>query len=245
VVRGATEDTLTAAREIQLRYADAVEGVPQETRQPLEGCHTDFERILPGPDRMYPDTDSPPQRVTRERVETLQIGLPEPPWQREERYLAAEVPLNTIHFLIRRGGAQLVDHVVEECEADLRRACFFFGEELKGMRRAGIAVDEITDSRWCELFRLATDTPVLWEARQILVHAMALRPETSVTDLAAELQLGVEPAAWHDALASEVARGTCDLEANARHRCLMGKAMYRLRGQVPVETVIDALEELL
>ena len=62
VIRGATEDTITAAREIQLRYADAVEGIPHETRQPLEGGHTDFERILPGPDRMYPDTDSPPQR---------------------------------------------------------------------------------------------------------------------------------------------------------------------------------------
>jgi glutamyl-tRNA(Gln) amidotransferase subunit E len=245
VVRGATEDTLTAAREIQLRYADAVEGIPHETRQPLEGCHTDFERILPGPDRMYPDTDSPPQRVTRERVENLQIGLPEPPWKREERYSSADVPRNTIHFLIRRGGARLVDLVVEDSDTDLRRACFFFGEELKGLRRAGIGVDQILDSRWCELFRLAADTPVLWEARQVLVGEMAHHPDTSVADLAAKLQLGVEPSDWQDVLARQAAPGACNLEPEARTRCLIGKMMYPLRGRVPARTVIDALEEIL
>ena len=46
-----------------------LDGIPNETRQPFEDGSTDFERILPGPDRMYPDTDSPPSRVTRERVD--------------------------------------------------------------------------------------------------------------------------------------------------------------------------------
>ena len=142
VVWGAEQDTITAAEEIRLRYVDATDGIPNETRQPFEDGATDFERILPGPDRMYPDTDSPPQRVTRERVEALQAPLPEPPWQREERYSGAGVPRPVIHYLIRRGGARLVDAVVEHGSADLRRACFFFGEQLKGLRRAGVAVDE-------------------------------------------------------------------------------------------------------
>jgi glutamyl-tRNA(Gln) amidotransferase subunit E len=68
VVWGPEEDTMTAVNEVRLRYADATEGIPNETRQPFPDGSTDFERILPGPDRMYPDTDSPPSRVT-ERVE--------------------------------------------------------------------------------------------------------------------------------------------------------------------------------
>ena len=241
VVRGATEDTLTAAREIQLRYADAVDGVPPETRQPLEACHTDFERILPGPDRMYPDTDSPPQRITRERVDDLQIALPEPPWKREERYSSVNVPRHTIHFLIRRGGARLVDLVAEECVADLRRACFFFGEELKGLRRAGIAVDDIADSHWCELFRICSDTPVIWEARQAVIREMASHPGASVADVAAELQLGVEPAAWRDVLAGEAVQTDGELEPGTRRRFLMGQAMYRWRGRVAASAVLDAV----
>jgi glutamyl-tRNA(Gln) amidotransferase subunit E len=244
VVRGATEDTLTAAREIELRYADAVEGVPHETRQPLEEGNTDFERILPGPDRMYPDTDSPPQRITRERVESLQVALPEPPWEREDRYAAVDVSQNTIHFLIRRGGARLVDLVVEDCSADLRRTCFFFGEELKGLRRAGIAVDLIGDSRWCELFQLIADRPVLWEARQALVQEMARQPEVTVQDLAQELDLGIEPPDWHNHLDSAAATVSDDLEPEPRQRCLMGRMMYRLRGRVPARVIAEAVAAL-
>ena len=46
--------------------------MPFETRQPFEDGHTDFERILPGPDRMYPDTDSPP---TPEQLNLLGIDV--------------------------------------------------------------------------------------------------------------------------------------------------------------------------
>ena len=141
MVWGPEQDTLTAAEEVRLRYVDAIDGIPNETRQPFEDGSTDFERILPGPDRMYPDTDSPPQRITRERVEGLGSALAERPWMREERYGAVGVPREVIHYLIRRGGARLVDLVVAECDADLRRACFFFGERVKGLRREGLAVD--------------------------------------------------------------------------------------------------------
>ena len=54
------EDAETAAREIVIRARDAVAGVPGETRQALDDGTNGFERILPGADRMYPDTDLPP-----------------------------------------------------------------------------------------------------------------------------------------------------------------------------------------
>ncbi|MCB1282441.1 MAG: hypothetical protein KDB18_13045, partial [Salinibacterium sp.] len=56
LVWGPQDDTLTAREEITKRVVEATLGVPPETRQPFEDGHTDFERILPGPDRMYPDT---------------------------------------------------------------------------------------------------------------------------------------------------------------------------------------------
>jgi hypothetical protein len=49
--------TPTAAREVIAR-PQALDGLA-ETRQAPDGT-TGFERILPGPDRMYPDTDTPP-----------------------------------------------------------------------------------------------------------------------------------------------------------------------------------------
>ena len=244
LVWGAERDTVTAAEEIRLRYCDALDGVPHETRQPLPDGSTSFERILPGPERMYPDTDSPPKRLTREHVERLRLALPEPPWKREERYCAAGVPSPTVHYLIRRGGARLVDRVVADCGAELKRACFFFGEELKGLRRAGVAVDAVTEEGWCELFRNVGDRPVLWEARKELVRRIAAEPERRVEKIVAEAGLGREPRGWRDQWATaQLGNLACvGSTPKSRWRHLMGRAMEELRGRVPAVKVAAALE---
>jgi glutamyl-tRNA(Gln) amidotransferase subunit E len=85
VVWGRQQDAETAAREITIRAHDALAGVPSETRQALDDGTDGFERILPGADRMYPDTDLPPIRITDERLETIFSALPERPWERQAR----------------------------------------------------------------------------------------------------------------------------------------------------------------
>ena len=63
-------------REIVLRAREAVAGVPGETRQALDDGTNGFERILPGADRMYPDTDLPPMRIADERLERHPQAVP-------------------------------------------------------------------------------------------------------------------------------------------------------------------------
>jgi glutamyl-tRNA(Gln) amidotransferase subunit E len=240
VVWGAEQDTLTAAEEIRLRYADAVGGVPNETRQPFEDGSTDFERILPGPDRMYPDTDSPPQRITRERVGGLRAPLPEPPWEREERYAAGGVPKPVIHYLIRRGGARLVDAVVGSGTVECRRACFFFGERLKGLRRAGVAVDGVSVERWIDFFSAVAEKPVLWQAADELVRWMAENPAHGVETFVRDCRLGREPDGWRgrvEDIAGAVEPDHPDGSADQRVRFLLGRAMNELRGRVPAAEV--------
>jgi len=247
VVWGAEEDTLTAAEEIRLRYADAIDGIPHETRQPFEDGSTDFERILPGPDRMYPDTDSPPQRITRERVDTLRAPLPEPPWSREERYSDAGVPTPVIHFLIRRGGARLVDLVVKECGADLSRACFFFGERVKGLRRAGVPVDDVPDEGWCDLFHLFGRYPATWHAWRDLTDWLAANPAADLQSEAEIAGFGHPPEDWQDTVA-DLAGDTTTTDDDKRpghQRYVMGLAMDELRGRVPASDVESRILDLV
>jgi glutamyl-tRNA(Gln) amidotransferase subunit E len=244
VVWGPERDVHTAADEIRLRYADATEGVPNETRQPFADGSTDFERILPGPDRMYPDTDSPPTRVTRERVDRLRAALPEAPWTREERYAKAGVPVPVVHYLVRRGGAPLVDRVVAEAGADLRFAAFFFGERIKGLRRAGVAVEAIPAGAWVELFRALAARPARRESWAGLVRLMASRPGESLLLLLAELGLDGEPPGWRDMLPRWVEaaeREAYDGDPGRVLRHATGRAMDALRGRVPARVVIEAL----
>ena len=247
VVWGPAEDTATAVEEVRLRYVDAVDGVPNETRQPFVDGRTDFERILPGPDRMYPDTDSPPTPVTRDRVDRLRMGLSPRPWDREARYAAAGVPASTAHFLIRRGAARLVDAVAED-GGDLRRACFLFGEKLKALRRARVPVDAVPLERWQELFRLFGERPVLWEAWEAVVRRLAKDPQASVSAVLAEEGLGAEPPGWQSALPGRLQAALVkvyDGDPARRRRFAMGQAMAGLRGKVAATRVAAELDAAL
>ena len=248
VVWGPDEDTRTATEEIRLRYVDATDGVPNETRQPFEDGSTDFERILPGPDRMYPDTDSPPTRVTRERVGRLRATLPEVPWAREERYAGAGVSVQVVRYLIRRGGADIVDAMVAE-GAEVARACTLVGESALSLRRAGAAVGAIPTERWRELARLAVAKPALWEAWKEILRAMSESPERGVGAIVDERRLGDPPPAWeHEAVHAAIAaaRGSggarFDRDADFACRLAMGHAMEALRGRVPGAQVSAAVK---
>ncbi len=246
VVWGPEDDTVTAVNELRLRYADAIDGVPNETRQPFPDGSTDFERILPGPDRMYPDTDSPPTRVTRDRVARLRGSLAEPPWERERRYRAVGVPIATIHYLIRRGGADVVDRVVAALGADLRWTCFFFGERVKGLRRAGVDVEGIPLQQWLALFRAFASRAVLAEAWEPIVRAMAAAHQASVESVVATLGLNEGAGAWRGDLPQVVrtARAAArSVEAGSLVRLSLGVVMPALRGRVPVAEVAAALAE--
>lgn len=246
VVWGPAEDCRTAAEEIRIRYADATDGVPNETRQPFEDGTTDFERILPGPDRMYPDTDSPPTRVTRDRVARLSSGLAEKPWHRESRYAGAGVPSATTNFLIRRGGADLVDRVVSACGADLRQACFFFGERFVGWKRAGIQVDKIPEAAWREFFRSVADRPVLFEARDVLVKKMS---EASLESVARIIDLNGfnrDAGDWRSTVRQRIAeaeKAAWRADRDLIRRLAMGRLMSDLLGRVPARQVAEALHE--
>lgn len=92
VVWGDKQDVATGASEVVIRAREATVGVPSETRQALHDGTNGFERILPGPDRMYPDTDLPPLRITPERLGSARARVPKPFWDYETWYRELHVP---------------------------------------------------------------------------------------------------------------------------------------------------------
>jgi len=196
IVWGPEDDTISACEEIYLRYIDAIDGIPNETRQAFEDGHTDFERILPGPDRMYPDTDSPPIRITRDRVERIKSALQPRPWTREKRYSEAGIQLDTIYYLIRRSWADIVDTVVEQAGADLKQAGVFFGEKLKGLSRKGVKVSSITKDRWLDLFLQFAKKPELAENWDSLVRSMVDSPDAPISKVVNEIMNSIDASNW-------------------------------------------------
>lgn len=111
---GSPSDADMGASEVIIRAREAAVGVPSETRQALRDGTNGFERILPGPDRMYPDTDLPPKKITAERLGKIKTALPEPYWERERWYRELGIPEDVISPLAISPYASLFRTLVTE-----------------------------------------------------------------------------------------------------------------------------------
>jgi len=114
IVWGSAQDAQTGASEIAIRAKEATAGVPSETRQALRDGTNGFERILPGPNRMYPDTDLPPSRITQEHLGQIARKMPTPFWENERWYLELSVPKDLLPPLCISPYAGIFETAVKE-----------------------------------------------------------------------------------------------------------------------------------
>lgn len=157
LVWGNEQDTETASKEIIIRAKEATIGVPSETRQALRDGTNGFERILPGADRMYPDTDLPPTRITEEHIKKLSIDLPEKYWISEKWYKELGIPSDTIRELSISKYAKLFKFIVEEWEINPTIAAVALIQYPKRLKKMKLDADLLYEGLMKEIFRSYKD----------------------------------------------------------------------------------------
>ncbi len=153
LVWGNQDDTDTAVKEIIIRAREAAIGVPSETRQALSDGTNGFERILPGADRMYPDTDLPPMKVTKERVERIKTLLPVHYWKREEQYKKLGIPADVIGELSISKFAPLFELLVNEWKINAVLAAVALIVYPKRLKKKGINPEVFTEEMFRDIFK--------------------------------------------------------------------------------------------
>lgn len=128
---GPEEDIKTALETIEERCLMALEGVPNETRKSFEDGTTVFERVLPGADRMYPDTDTPPKPLEEEQIEAIRKTLPADVIDRFKQMKKWNIPEHTYTYIFKRNHYPLIERIIKELKLDPVFTGTFFGEQLK------------------------------------------------------------------------------------------------------------------
>ena len=157
LVWGDEQDTDMAVKEIIIRAKEASIGVPSETRQALRDGTNGFERILPGADRMYPDTDLPPTRITEERLKTLRTNLPEQFWKREKWYSNLGIPQDTIRELSISKFASLFKFLIDEWKIDPVLAAIALIQFPKRLKKINFDISLLDEEMMREIFRSYKD----------------------------------------------------------------------------------------
>jgi glutamyl-tRNA(Gln) amidotransferase subunit E len=173
VVGGPAEDVSTALSEIQARVFQAADGVQPETRQVLKGGETGFERILPGPDRMYPDTDSAPIPIPVSDLRRIKKQLPVLPEDWRKKYGDMLKP-ETINQLIDMDRIEEFGKLFEKTGCDPKLLAYTLTSVLPAMRRQGYDTKKISKDDLVRLFRLYRKGGIL---REKIIRTMKMISE--------------------------------------------------------------------
>ena len=111
IIWGPEADIPTALETVEERIRLAYEGVPNETRKTFRDGTNIFERVLPGRDRMYPDTDSEPIPLTDEYITKLNERTPILVSERYHQLKKWDVPADTYRYLLSKNMVPLIERI--------------------------------------------------------------------------------------------------------------------------------------
>jgi len=142
IITGPSEDIPVAIETVEERCRMALEGIPNETRKSFEDGTTIFERVLPGADRMYPDTDSAPIPLDDDYIEKLKKNLPEDIIDRYRKLKAWGIPEDTYTYILSKNLFGIISRIINELEIDPGFTGTFFGHTLKSMENRLVCAED-------------------------------------------------------------------------------------------------------
>jgi glutamyl-tRNA(Gln) amidotransferase subunit E len=239
LVWGDVKDVETAVGEIVIRVREAASGIPNETRQAFPTGINGFERILPGPDRMYPDTDMPPVPVSEERIERARSRLPMPPWDRRAYFRKLGLSPEIIKDMVVDERLPLFRKAVESLLFDPTLAAVLLSQTLKSLKRKGFPVSRIADGELLDIFARYVRGEFAREAFPDILKRMSMGNLPAAETLA---NLGLVPLGDEDVreiirIVEGVERDLDPQDQGKKFRYLMGVLMAELRGRFPGEKV--------
>ena len=244
IVWGELDDVATAVREVFIRAREALIGIPAETRQAFADGTNGFERILPGPDRMYPDTDTPPLPIADHTINLIRAQLPEPLWDRERRYLEAGLEPVAASELALAPWADLFDGLRIQSHSIARRIADTLRTRIPHLRRRrGLRVLPPADRVQPLVDDLVTSR-VRMEATERAFDALVELPDRTPDQV---LETFRSAEGDRVDLARRVARVATEADAlnglpqQTVLRWAMGQVMPHVLGKTPPETVRESL----
>lgn len=247
IVWGPKSDVETALNEIEIRCREATEMIPNETRQVLKSAETEFERILPGPDRMYPDTDSPPLAISEERVKQIESQLPERPCARRARLENMGLSTEQINAIIVSPYFGLFDEVVKEKNVSPKIAAYVLTDLVKFAQRRIDSNKKLSPAMLKSLFQVYNERKLHREFFRRAIKSYLKEPNEEGERIYAKLYDNAND----DVSISQVIdvmnvnERPKSSQPDAQMRFYMGKAMQHFGGLLnPTEVLKEILSHL-
>ena len=146
------DDLQTALETIEERCRLAFSGVPNETRKGLPDGTTIFERVLPGPNRMYPDTDSAPIQIEVKLIKELENNLPQEISEQMRKLRNWGIPKDSFKHIFIRNLFPLLEKIINDFDYPETFVGKVIGQTMKHLEGQFIPSSVFNYNRIYDLF---------------------------------------------------------------------------------------------
>jgi len=154
IIWGPEADMKTAIETVEERCQMAFAGVPNETRKSFANGTTIFERVLPGADRMYPDTDSKPIPLENDHIDLLSKNVPTEVVTRFHQMKKWNIPEDTYTYIFKNNLHPIIEKIIVDLDFNPRFVGTFFGHTMKFVEgHYTPASDDFTFEKIYDLFK--------------------------------------------------------------------------------------------
>jgi glutamyl-tRNA(Gln) amidotransferase subunit E len=217
ILWGPEEDIPTALETVDERIRLALTEVPNETRKAFEDGTTIFERVLPGRDRMYPDTDSQPIPVTTEMLDRLGQNLPVDIALRFRQMKDWGIPEDTWHYLLSKNLVGVIERIGDELGFDHREVGIIIGHRFRSLEGRGRVAKGFSNERLYDLFAFLKREELLPPVARIMLPGLVASVEPDFRQILADT--GYTPASL-----GEIRAGVKELGKRFEEICYNGNS---------------------
>lgn len=211
-----------------------------ETRVAKEDGSTEFMRPLPGGERMYPETDVPPIRITKEFIAS--IPIPE----------TLESKIKKLEKLI---GKELAKQIIKsEYLQDFEELSIRFEPKLvartftvilKSVKRDGYDISRLSKEHFEKIFELVEKGSIAKESIEDILKKLCENPERDVEKVVKELGIKSVDKEEIEKIIDDILSKYPHLRKEKRFSAIMGEAMKVLRGKVDGKIVAEIIKKKL
>ena len=249
LVWGPTEDVETAIETIEERCRMAFEGVPNETRKSFADGTTVFERVLPGPDRMYPDTDTAPIPIEQEFIDRCGHNLPPSIQSRLTSLNKWQIPHDTFHYILRNKLFELIERITVNFDFDPKYVGTLLGHTLKHIERKASVSSRFDHQRVYDLFSFVSGRQLDRNVIPDLLAAIYMDSKLTISD--ALTAIDYKPCSREEILAliptlhNRFDKIRTSPDPTARVRWIMGSLRKQALGNMPLAELRSHVEEVV
>jgi len=241
------EDFRTALDTIEERCRLAFIGVPNETRKAYADGTTMFERVLPGPNRMYPDTDSAPIPISQEFIDNVRDRLPAGINYRLEQFAKWNIPDDAFHFLLKNNLVPLIERISADCGARPKFIALLLAHRLKYLH-GKIQPDSVFNyERIYKLFAFIREQKLLQEILYEMLPVAYEHPQMDFESVLASIQFSHHDRSSIFALIPILREKFIQIKTSkdddASLRWIMKKLRKMAIGNIPLQELADAIRK--